>query len=59
MTTRFTLNLPQPRNPLVALARGRRAGVHRASPGAQRQSRRRDTAGQVAQALAHERHRSP
>jgi hypothetical protein len=34
---KLTLTLPKPRNPLVAAAHGRRAGVHRRSVGGLRQ----------------------
>jgi hypothetical protein len=55
MSTRFTLNLPKPRNPLVALSRFRQAGTHRRSASAQRQAGRRD----IVRELDHHRHRSP
>jgi hypothetical protein len=55
MTTRFTLNLPKPRNPLLVPSRSRLAGAHRQSAGALRQAQRRD----IARELAHERHHSP
>jgi hypothetical protein len=35
--SRLTVTPPKPRNPLVAAARQRRAGAHRAGPGAVRQ----------------------
>lgn len=55
MTTRFILPLPKPRNPLVALTRARRAGVHQRCATSRRQAQRRE----IARELAHERHRSP
>lgn len=38
---KFTVHTPRPRNPLVAAARGRKAGSHAASIRSQRQAARR------------------
>jgi hypothetical protein len=49
---KITVNTPKPRNPLVALARRRRAGSHRTERSGQRQQASRDLRREIHRALA-------
>ena len=46
---KFVIDTPKPRNPFATAARGRRAGSHRPSTGAQRQRSRQDLRQTLAQ----------